>query len=321
MFKKIFLIMTLLLALTVMADAMPTHVDVNINGYVPKTGVAGILNCIGSDTLGNLMPFWTEEFKKIYPDVVIQIEGGGSAAAIPALISDTTQLGSMSREMSSSEIEQFEKKYGYKPMRISVALDSLAVYVNKNNLINSLALEEVDAIFSSTRKREQPEITTWRQLGLSGKLGAMPISLYGRNSASGTYDFFKEYALLNGDYKNTVKEQPGSALVVESVANDLGGIGYASIAYATSNVRTVPLSIKKGGAAVKANYQNVMNREYPLSRTFYIYVNKKPGKSFPKVVEEFIRFVLSKEGQQIVLRNGFVPLTADLLKKQLNVLQ
>jgi len=321
MFKKSILTAALLMATAMAAQAAPTRVDAKIATYKSTAGVAGNLNSIGSDTLNNLMTYWAEGFKKKYPNVNIQIEGKGSTTAPPALIAGTAQLGPMSREMKSSEIEAFEKKYGYKPTKIGVALDSLAVFVNKDNPIKSLSLDEADAIFSSTRKRGLAEITTWGQAGVTGKLAAKPISLYGRNSASGTYGYFKEHTLHKGDYKNTVKEQPGSASVVEGVAHDIAGIGYSGIGYATSGVRALPLSVKKGGHAEAANYQNVLSGKYPLSRMLYIYVAKKPGQPLPKVVEEFIRFALSKEGQEIVVKDGYDPLPAKLADIQLKALK
>ena len=321
MFKKISLTSALVLAMALSAQAAPTHVDAKIAKYKSAAGVAGNLSSIGSDTLNNLMTYWAEGFKKKYPNVNVQIEGKGSTTAPPALIAGTAQLGPMSRMMKSSEVESFEKKYGYKPTKIGVALDSLAVYVNKDNPIKSLSLDEVDAIYSSTRKRGVAEITTWGQLGVTGKLAAMPISLYGRNSASGTYGYFKEHTLKNGDYKNIVKEQPGSASVVEGVAHDLAGIGYSGIGYATSGVRALPLSDKKGGPVEAANYQNVLSGKYPLSRMLYIYVAKKPGQPLPKVVEEFLKFALSKEGQEIVVKDGYDPLTAKMAEEQLKELK
>ena len=197
-------------------------VEAGISKYKKTSGVGGNLNSIGSDTLNNLMTFWAESFRKKYPNVNIQIEGKGSSTAPPALISGTSQLGPMSRKMKSKEIEAFEKKFGYKPTRVGVALDSLAVYVNKDNPINKLDLKQTDAIFSSTRKGGLPnDITTWGQVGLTGKWATMPISLYGRNSASGTYGYFKKHAMFKGDYKPTVKEQPGSASVVLGVTEDM----------------------------------------------------------------------------------------------------
>jgi len=321
MFKKSILTAALLSITAVAAQAAPTHVDAKIAKYKTVSGVAGNLGSIGSDTLNNLMTYWAEGFKKKYPNVNIQIEGKGSSTAPPALIAGTAQLGPMSREMKSSEIEEFEKKHGFKPTKIGVALDSLAVFVNKDNPIKSLSLDEVDAIFSKTHKRGSADVTTWGQLGVTGKLAAMPISLYGRNSASGTYGYFKEHAMNKGDFKNAVKEQPGSASVVEGVAKDIGAIGYSGIGYATSGVRALALSNKKGAHAEAANYENVLSGKYPLSRMLYIYVAKKPGEPMPKVVEEFLRFALSKEGQEIVVKDGYDPLTAKLVDAQLKALK
>lgn len=321
MFKKAIVTVALLALSTAAAHAEKTQVDPKIKKYTPTAGVAGNLNSIGSDSLNNLMTYWAEGFKKKYPNVNLQIEGKGSSTAPPALIAGTAQLGPMSREMKGTEIEEFEKKYGYKPTKIGVALDSLAIFVNKDNPVKSLSLAEVDAIFSKTRKRGHAEISTWGQAGVSGKLANMPISLYGRNSASGTYGYFKEHALNKGDFKSTVKEQPGSASVVEGVARDIAGIGYSGIGYTTSGVRAIPLSEKQGAPAAEATYQNVLNGKYPLSRTLYIYVAKKPGQPLPKLVEEFLRYVLSKEGQEIVIKDGYDPLTAKLIENQLKALK
>lgn len=317
MFKKAVATAALLALSVTSAQAGKVAVDPGIKSYRPVAGVAGNLNSIGSDSLNNLMTYWAEGFKKKYPNVNLQIEGKGSSTAPPALIAGTAQLGPMSREMKGTEIEAFQKKYGYKPTRIGVALDSLAVFVNKDNPVKSLSLDQVDAIFSKTRKSGHAEITTWGQLGVTGKLAGKPISLYGRNSASGTYGYFKEHALKKGDFKNTVKEQPGSASVVEGVAKEISAIGYSGIGYATSGVRAVPLSAKDGQPASAATYQNVLNGNYPLSRMLYIYVAKQPGKPLPKVTEEFLKYVLSKEGQQIVVKDGYDPLPAKLVDGQL----
>ena len=321
MFKKAIVTVALLGLSVASAQAEKTHVDAKIKKYAPTAGVAGNLNSIGSDSLNNLMTYWAEGFKKKYPNVNLQIEGKGSSTAPPALIAGTAQLGPMSREMKGTEIEEFEKKFGYKPAKIGVALDSLAVFVNKDNPVKALSLDQVDAIFSKTLKSGHTEITTWGQVGVTGKLANMPISLYGRNSASGTYGYFKEHALKKGDFKNTVKEQPASASVVEGVARDIAAVGYSGIGYATSGVRAVPLSVKDGGAAAEATYQNVLNGKYPMSRMLYIYVARKPGQPLPKLVEEFLKYVLSKEGQEIVVKDGYDPLTAKLVDDQLKILK
>ncbi len=221
-------------------------VDPALKPYEKVSGVSGNLNSIGSDTLNNLMTLWAEGFRAIYPNVNIQIEGKGSSTAPPALIEGTAQLGPMSREMKAAEIDPFEKKYGHKPTEVKVAIDSLAVFVHKDNPIKGLSLDQLDNIFSSTNKRGGKPINTWGELGLKGEWANRPISLYGRNSASGTYGFFKEHALKNGDYRSSVKEQPGSSSVVQGVANDLGGIGYSGIGYKTSGVKARALAEKEG---------------------------------------------------------------------------
>jgi phosphate transport system substrate-binding protein len=309
-----------LVAATGYADTI--KVDPKLGSYKKVQGVSGNLNSIGSDTLNNLMALWSEGFRKAYPNVNIQVEGKGSSTAPPALIEGTAQIGPMSRPMKRQEIEAFEKKHGFKPTVIGVALDSLAVFVNKDNPIKSLSLPEVDAIFSQTRKGGHPEnIMTWGQVGLKGNWTQQPMSIYGRNSASGTYGFFKENALFKGDYKNTVKEQPGSASVVLSVTEDKNGIGYSGIGYKTSGVKAIALAEKTGGTPYAANYENVLAGKYPLGRMLYIYVAKAPNKPLPKNLEEFVKYVLSKEGQEIVVKDGYLPLPANVAAKQAKALK
>jgi phosphate transport system substrate-binding protein len=289
------------------ACAQVMTVDENLENYTPVSGVSGNLNSIGSDTLNNLMTYWAEGFRALYPDVNIQIEGKGSSTAPPALIEGTAQLGPMSRPMKAEEIDKFEKKYGYRPIEIRVAIDALAVYVHKDNPIEGLSLKEVDGIFSTTRKWGGKNIEKWGDAGLTGDWASKPISLYGRNSASGTYGFFKDNALKKGDYKPTVKEQPGSSSVVQGVGADLGGIGYSGIGYKTSEVKALSLA-GEDGVLQEPSYENCVSGKYPLARFLYVYVNKKPGEPFDKLTGEFIRFVLSKQGQEIVIKDGYFPL-------------
>src|SRR3990170_452908 len=297
-------------------------VDTNIKQYVKAGGVAGNLNSIGSDTMNNLMTYWAEGFNKAYPNVKIQIEGKGSTTAPPALISSTAQIGPMSRAMKPTEIDAFEKKYGYKPTEIKTALDALAVYVNKDNPVKGLSFPQVDAIFSKTRKGGcKTDIATWVQLGLTGDWASKPISLYGRNSASGTYGYFKERALFKGDYRNEVKEQPGSASVVQGVTEDRYAMGYSGIGYRTSGVRAMPLSFKEGESYKEAEMENVLNGSYPLGRFLYVYINKKPGQPLDPMVREFIKFILSREGQEVVIKDGFVPLPASVVGEELKKIE
>lgn len=295
--------------------------DPLLPSYQKVSGISGKLDSIGSDTLNNMMTLWSEAFQAMYPQVHIQVEGKGSSTAPPALISGTAQLGPMSRKMKDSEIQPFEKKYGFKPTAIGIALDSLAVYVHKDNPLSELTLPQVDALFSKTRLGRFPiPIVTWGDLGLTGKWKNFPVSLYGRNSASGTYGYFKEVALYKGDYKDTVKEQPGSASVVLGVTEDLGGVGYSGMGYHTSGVKALALSRKAGAPAYEPTYENLIQRKYPLGRMLWIYVALPPGSSLPPVIQEFLKFILSKEGQAIVIKDGYLPLTAAMAEKQRNSL-
>src|SRR6266571_7601127 len=272
----------------------PPKLDPALTPYKPVSGVSGNVSSIGSDTLNNLMTLWAESFNKFYPNAKVQIEGKGSSTAPPALISGTAQLGPMSREMKGTEIDAFEKKYGYKPTPIRTSVDALAVFVNKDNPITCLSIAQVDAIFSKSRRQGHKEdVTTWGQLGLTGEWAAKPISLYGRNSASGTYGYFKEHTLKNGDYKDPVKEQPGSASVVQGVTVDRFAVGYSGIGYATAGVRPVPLTEKEGGKCYEADPDNAYSGNYPLSRFLYAYVNRAPGKPLDPLTREFVKLMLS----------------------------
>jgi phosphate transport system substrate-binding protein len=296
---------------TALVNAQAIKVDANLPAYQKVSGVSGSLSSIGSDTMNNMMTLWAETFRKEYPNVKIQVEGKGSSTAPAALIAGTAQFGPMSRQMRVTEIDQFEAKYGYKPTELKTSYDALAVYVSKDNPIEKLTLAQVEAVFSKSRKRGYKEdIKTWGQLGLTGDWANRPVSLYGRNSASGTYGFFKEHTLKNGDYKNTVKEQPGSASVVQGVTEDRFGIGYSGIGYKTSGVRAVPLAETDKGPYSDGSYADVQSGKYPLWRFLYIYVNKAPGKPLDPLVAEFLKLMYSKEGQEVVVKDGYMPLSA-----------
>jgi phosphate transport system substrate-binding protein len=295
--------------------------DPNLPSYQKASGVSGNLTSVGSDTLANLMTLWAEDFKKEYPNVNIEIQAAGSSTAPPALTEGTSNLGPMSRKMKDKEIEAFEKRYGYKPTAIPVAIDALAVFVHKDNPIKGLSIPQVDAIFSATRKcGYSKNVTKWSDLDVGGSLSNQTIQLFGRNSVSGTYGYFKDEALCKGDYKSNVNEQPGSASVVQGVSESLNSIGYSGIGYKTASVRTVPLSKKDGGKFIDALPENAISGEYPLSRFLYIYVNKAPNQALSPIVAEFIRLVMTRQGQEVVLKDGYVPLPSAVAKKQLSML-
>ncbi len=308
-------------ALAWMGTAWAVELDPQLPAYKPVSGVSGNLKSIGSDTLNNLMTLWAEGFRSHYPGAKIEIEGKGSSTAPPALIEGTAQFGPMSREMKAKEIESFEKKFGYKPSVVRAAVDSLAVFVHKDNPVKCLSLQQIDAIFSKTRKGgHDKDVTTWGDLGLTGEWANKPMSLYGRNSASGTYGYFKEVALFGGDYKDSVKEQPGSSAVVQGVASDKFAIGYSGVGYKTADVRTVPLSGAKGGQCFEANADNAYRGDYPLARFLYIYLNRNPREPLDPLRREFIKYVYSKEGQQVVLKDGFYPVTRALADEDLKAM-
>ncbi len=309
------------ISLLATSNASAVSVDKEIPTYKAVSGISGNLSSVGSDTLANLMTLWAETFKRAYPNVNIQIQAAGSSTAPPGLTEATSNLGPMSRKMKDKEIAAFEDRYGYKPTAIPVAIDALAVYVNKDNPIKGMSIPEVDAVFSSTRKcGADKDISKWGELGLTGSLKKRDIQIYGRNSVSGTYGYFKKKALCKGDYKNNVNEQPGSASVVQSVSSSINGIGYSGIGYKTSGVRAVPLTKKTGGKFVDATPDNAVSGEYPLSRFLYVYVNKHPNKPLAPLEKQFLMMVLSQQGQEVVIKDGYIPLPAKVVEKYMDML-
>ncbi len=275
-------------------------------------GVSGNIKSVGSDTMNNLMTLWAEGFRTFYPNVQVEIEGKGSSTAPPALEQGQSTFGPMSRKMKDSEVDKFEQAYGYKPTPLATSIDMLAVFVHKDNPIAGLTLQQVDAVFSKNRKGGfATDIRTWGDLGLTGEWADKPISLYGRNSASGTYGYFKKHALFKGDYKDSVKEQPGSSSVVQGVASDKYAIGYSGIGYKTADVRAVALAEAPGEPFIEASADNAYTGEYPLARFLWLYVNYKPGQALEPLRREFLKYVFSKPGQRVVIKDGYYPITAE----------
>lgn len=296
------------------------QVDPKLPEYKPTIGVAGALKTVGSDSMNTLMQKWTERFKQYYRGVQVGVEGQGSSTAMPALIAGTSSFGPMSRDPKASEIEQFEARFGYKPTVLPTAIDLLGVYVHRDNPIESLTLPQVDAIFSQTRKLGGAEqITTWGQLGVQGRLANERISLFGRNSASGTYGFFKDVALGGGDYLQTVNEQAGSATVVSSVGESPAAIGYSGIGYKTAAVKAVPL-VGRDGQAISPTPENAYTGDYPLARYLYLAVNAKPNQKMDTLRAEFIKFIYSQQGQQLVVEDGYFPVDAETAQQTLKSL-
>ncbi len=311
--------LTSLITLSLLAlNSQAADVDAGIADYERTSGVSGNLSSVGSDTLANLMTLWAEDFKRLYPNVNIQIQAAGSSTAPPALTERTSNFGPMSREMKDNEIEAFESRFGYKPTAVPVAIDALAVYVHKDNPISGMTLAQVDAVFSSNQRcGYSGSIDNWGQLAMRGPWERRDIQLFGRNSVSGTYGYFKDSALCGGDFKSNVNEQPGSASVVQSVSTSINGIGYSGIGYRTSSVRSVPIARDAGDEYFDATPENSVAGNYPLARFLYVYVNKAPNTPLPPLEREFLKLVMSRQGQEIVLKDGYIPLPARVVEATL----
>jgi phosphate transport system substrate-binding protein len=317
---KLRLIATVL-ATNLLAVTAAIALDANLPAYQTVRDISGQIKSVGSDTLNNEMALWAKGFEAHYPDVKIEIEGKGSATAPPALVAGVARFGPMSRPMTADEVDAFEKKYGYKVARFRVAVDALAVYVNKGNPIPCLTMQQVDQIFSSTRQGSgSRSIDTWGDAGMTGEWATKPISIYGRNSLSGTYEFFKKTALYGGDYKEGVKQQPGSAEVVQNVANDKFAIGYSGLGYKTDGVRTVPLAAFYGAKCYDTTAEATYSGKYPIARYLYIYLNKKPNEPLDPLRAEFIKYILSKDGQTQTEKGGYFPITNEIREHDLDAL-
>lgn len=296
-------------------------VDEELREYRPVSGISGTISSVGSDTLANLMTYWTEEFQRHYPNVTMQVQAAGSSTAPPALAEGTSNFAPMSRAMRPREIEAFERRNGYPPTEIRVAIDALAVFVHKDNPLVGLNIEQIDAIFSATRRcGSNHDVNRWGDLGLTGNWVTRDIQLYGRNSVSGTYGYFKDAALCGGDFKNGVNEQPGSASVVQSISTATNAIGYSGIGYLTSGVRALPLAHGNSTDYVAVNAETAGSGEYPLSRFLYVYVNKHPNRPLDPVTAEFVKMIFSKQGQTIVNNDGYVPVPAFVAEEDLRAL-
>jgi phosphate transport system substrate-binding protein len=310
------------------ALAVPVHAGEAVpipDAAKPYKGVgdlSGTLTIAASDALSKLAALWTEEFRRHYPAVTIRVENKDSKVAAQALIDGTAHVAPMSRLMYNSEVKKFEEKFGYRPTSFAVAVDALVVYVHKDNPIEGLTMEQVDAVFSKLPANGQKPFTQWGDLDLGGEWAEAPINVYGLPPSSGTYAFFKDHALnrasietsvLRGEFRAGIKEQPDIGAVIQRIAEDRFGIGYGGSAYATPNVRMLPLADNEFSPFVEPTVKNVTARLYPLRRYLYIYVNQpqrkilKSSKPLPPAVREFLRYVFSRQGQAAVLKENYAP--------------
>lgn len=285
--------------------------------YSKVGGITGTLTSVGSDTLAGMTTLWVEEFKHFYPSVSGQVQASGSSTAPPALTERTAQFGPMSRPMRNREIEAFEREHGYKPTELRVAIDAIGIFVHRDNPVKGLNFTQLDSIFSATlRCGGVNPIETWSEVGLDYQWAKRSIQLFGRNSVSGTYGYFKNNALCGGDFKSSVNEQPGSASVVQSVASAINTIGYSGVGYKVSGVKLLPIA-EYGQDYIQPSQENILSGRYPLSRYLYVYVNKHPSKSLSPIEREFIRFIYSAQGQALVEKDGYIPISAQLAQREL----
>jgi phosphate transport system substrate-binding protein len=293
-------------------------VDPHIQSYVRATGISGSLTVAGSETMKGLSLRWESKLKELYPSLVIHVQGIGSETGPPALLEGKAQIAAMSRRMTREEVDAFTKRHGYEPTEVPVAADALAVFVHRDNPISSVTLQDLDAMFCKERPRGKVEsITSWTQLGLNGEWSQAPIVLLGRNPASGTATFFREHVCQNGEFKQTMKTEPGSASVVVGVMKDRYAVGFSGIGYRTSTVKPIPLSAGKGSPAIEPTFESTIDGSYPLRRPLYLYINKPPKSPVSPAVTEFVKFAVSQEGQQVVVKEGFFPLPTEELNRQL----
>ncbi|WP_122046877.1 PstS family phosphate ABC transporter substrate-binding protein [Vibrio atlanticus] len=306
-----------LLALTLVT---PVHAEQGVDSlpdYSKVPGISGSLLSVGSDTLAGMTTLWVEEFKSYYPNVNAQVQASGSSTAPPALTEGTAHLGPMSRPMRLREVEAFEREHGYKPTALRVAIDAIGLFVHRDNPIEGLNFREIDSIFSETlRCGATKPLNNWQDLGISQPWAKHRFQLFGRNSVSGTYGYFKQNALCSGDFKNRVNEQPGSASVVQSVASSISGIGYSGIGYRVAGVKLIPIA-EHGSDYVEPTRANILSGDYPLSRFLYVYVNKHPDKPLSPVEREFLTFVFSKQGQELVEKDGYLAIPPEFAEQEL----
>lgn len=285
--------------------------------YKIHQGVSGNLSSIGSETLSHVMSAWFEAFQHLYPNVAVQVQVSGSSTAPPALLAQTSQLATMSRRMTSEEKANFTNKHGYPPTQIKVVIDAPAFYVHKDNPIQAITFRELDAIYSANRRcGAKLAINTWGDLGLKGDWKNRGIQLYGRNSASGTYAFVKQRILCKGDYLPNVNEQPSSGSVLESVNKSLNSIGYSGLGHINFGVKPLALAKKKGGRYILPSRKTVLAGDYPLARFLYIYINLPPNTEVPPLEKAFLDMVLSKTGQDIAEKSGYLSLPPKIVRAE-----
>lgn len=295
--------------------------DTRLVSYTAAGELSGVIRSVGSDTLLNTVTLWSRAFGARYPEVQFEIDGRGSATGPPALLAGDADIAPMSRAMDEKEIAAFTARHGYPPLGICFGVDGLGVFVHKDNPIEQLTLPQVDAIFSDTLELEyDAAITNWSQLVRIGEWSDAPIEKYGRDELSGTHGFFRSTALAGGVFRDDVTQLPGSAAVIHKIAQDPFAIGYSGVAYRTPGVKAVAIARDPEGPYYSWGTARFFSSDHPLARRVYVYVNRAPGEPLEPALKEFLRFALSLEGQELVLKDGFVPISADVAELELTKL-
>jgi phosphate transport system substrate-binding protein len=282
--------------------------------YEPVPHLNGIINSVGASTTTNLVARASTQFKRIYPDVKLQVSAGLTSIGPPALLEGLADIVPMSRPLTPQEIRAFQAKYGYPPTEINVAADALAIYVEKRNPLPGLTLTQLDGIFSAVPRRGGASIETWGQAGLTGEWANRHISLYGYGPEDGVNQVFRQRVLDGGEYRLAMLVEPAGSSIVQGVAADPPGIGCASIFFLSRRVRAVPLA-GTDGRFYDPTVENVQAGTYPLIRYLSICVNKPPHRPLRGSAAEFLRFLLSREGQQVVAAEGNIPLDPNTLRQ------
>ncbi|MDB5671795.1 MAG: hypothetical protein JWO25_2754 [Alphaproteobacteria bacterium] len=291
------------------------------------------LNIVGADVMDEMTLGWAKMMRKAYPRLSVTMEARASGSGGPALTAGTAHLAPVGRELLPAEEKGFVDKYGYHPVAFKVATGSAGslgktaasiIMVDKDNPINCLTLQQLDSIYSATRNRGGPDISNWGQLGLSGAWANRPIHLYGLKSPNGIEWYFKIQVMKMGEYRDGIQFVKGRGfthafnVAAEDMAEHPGGMTYALLANLRPNTKVVPLAAEPGGPCVSPNPQTVYDHSYPLSRFVYIYVNKKPGVPLEPKVREFLKAVLSREGQEQVAADGvYLPLQPKVVSEEL----
>jgi phosphate transport system substrate-binding protein len=319
--------------------AKPEHhlkVDPAIPAWVPgplEIQPEEEFNLVGADVMDEITLGWAKLFREAYPRLSVTMEARASGSGAPGLIEGRADAAPVGREMLPAEEKAFVDKFGYKPLAIRVATGSVGslgktaasvILVDKDNPIKGLTLDQLDAIYSTTRNRGHADISKWGDLGLTGDWASRPIHLYGLKSPNGIEWFFKLNVMEGGDYKDNIEFVKGKGfthaftVAAEDMKEHPGGLTYAMLANVTPNVKVVPLAEKAGQPFVMPNVQSVYTHQYPLSRYVYIFVNKKPGQPLEPKTKEFLKLVLSRQGQDVVAKEGvYIPLTPEVAREEL----